>query len=237
MNEPAVRPTRKKLLICLQESEIIEILLESLSQTWADIEVSRSDDSIDLRECHFLIADEKILNKSISKPRADCHCFWMGKGAAPSQMMWIKLPCLDEELILDEILSSIPFGRTQKVLIVDDESGISHGLKGFLELWQSPRFTARTAADGRQGMAVYKDFNPDITILDLKMPVEGGVNLYKKIRKLDAKARMIVLTASVSAEELEPLSDEHAIPILEKGTEESSFPNLLREIKKQLIFS
>jgi two-component system NarL family response regulator len=50
------------------------------------------------------------------------------------------------------------------------------------------------AADGRQGVDLHRKHRPDVTIMDLRLPVLGGVEAIEEIRKATPNARVIVLT-------------------------------------------
>ncbi len=50
------------------------------------------------------------------------------------------------------------------------------------------------AADGRKGVDLHKQHSPDITIMDLRLPVLGGVEAIQEIRRQSPQARVIVLT-------------------------------------------
>ncbi len=51
------------------------------------------------------------------------------------------------------------------------------------------------AADGKQGLALYRDEAPDIVITDVLMPVMNGLEMAQRIRSIDPSAQIIVLTA------------------------------------------
>jgi two-component system NarL family response regulator len=50
------------------------------------------------------------------------------------------------------------------------------------------------AADGRQGVDLHRRHVPDVTLMDLRLPVLGGVEAIQEIRRHDPNARVIVLT-------------------------------------------
>ena len=51
------------------------------------------------------------------------------------------------------------------------------------------------AADGERGVAMYAELRPDLTTMDLVMPVMGGLEALGRIRDLDPEARVVVVTA------------------------------------------
>jgi DNA-binding NarL/FixJ family response regulator len=50
------------------------------------------------------------------------------------------------------------------------------------------------ASNGREAVDLWKEHRPDVTLLDLRMPVLDGVGAIKQIRELDPNAHIVVLT-------------------------------------------
>lgn len=59
-----------------------------------------------------------------------------------------------------------------RVLVIDDEAPIRSALEDMLV---DEGHEVRTAADGRQGLEILTCWRPDVILLDLSMPVMGGV--------------------------------------------------------------
>src|SRR5229473_3468576 len=57
-----------------------------------------------------------------------------------------------------------------------------------------------TAFDGRNGLALFEQHRPRFTLLDLRMPGMNGIEVLTRIRALDPKASVIVLTGAGSAD-------------------------------------
>lgn len=55
------------------------------------------------------------------------------------------------------------------------------------------------AADGREALALAAMLDPDVIALDLQMPVMGGFETLRNLRRRDTRAAVVVLTASDSA--------------------------------------
>ena len=68
-----------------------------------------------------------------------------------------------------------------KVLVVDDEPDMRVFLTTFLE---TNGFKPISAADGRQGLEMARRSKPSLIILDVMMPRESGVTMYREL-KLD----------------------------------------------------
>lgn len=72
---------------------------------------------------------------------------------------------------------------SKKVLIVDDESDMRIFLTTLLE---TNGFRPSCAADGREGLEMARKVKPALIILDVMMPRESGVSMYREL-KLDAE--------------------------------------------------
>ena len=81
-----------------------------------------------------------------------------------------------------------------KVLIVDDSRTSRKILKGILE--GAGHEVIGEAVDGQDGVDKYKELSPDLVTLDITMPVLDGLESLKEIKKVDANAKVIMVTAA-----------------------------------------
>jgi two-component system NarL family response regulator len=80
-----------------------------------------------------------------------------------------------------------------RVLIVDDHSVVREGLVSLIS-HKADMTVVGEAANGREGVELWKQHRPDVTLLDLRMPELDGVGVIKEIRSNNEKARFVVLT-------------------------------------------
>jgi DNA-binding NtrC family response regulator len=85
----------------------------------------------------------------------------------------------------------------EKVLIVEDEA---HARNGLTELVASWGFRAESAADGVEGLDRVRQWSPGIVVTDLKMPRMDGMELLTRIRELEQRVVVVMLTAQGSIE-------------------------------------
>jgi CheY-like chemotaxis protein len=80
-----------------------------------------------------------------------------------------------------------------KVLVVDDEEDVTTFLGTLLE---DNGYTVIKAANGKDGFAKAKSEQPDVILLDISMPEETGVRMYRHLseEKLTAHIPVIILT-------------------------------------------
>lgn len=79
-----------------------------------------------------------------------------------------------------------------KILFVEDELSLGLIVKESLE---SRGFEVNYSQDGRSGLNSFKEFKPDICLLDIMLPIKDGFTLAQEIRKLDARVPIIFITA------------------------------------------
>ena len=80
-----------------------------------------------------------------------------------------------------------------RLLISDDHTVVLAGLVSIINM-QSDMMVVAEASNGRQALELWQQHRPDVTLLDLRMPKMDGVGVIEEIHKLDALARIIVLT-------------------------------------------
>ena len=79
-----------------------------------------------------------------------------------------------------------------KILIIDDEKHIAEGIKINLEL---SGHQVKIKENGLLGINAWKDWEPDLIVLDLMMPIMDGYETLEKIREVDQKLPILVLSA------------------------------------------
>ena len=78
-----------------------------------------------------------------------------------------------------------------KFLIVDDEPDVVNQVKDLFEL---RNYAVITATSGEKALELVKKENPNIIILDIRMPGITGMDVLKEVRKNYPKMRVIMLT-------------------------------------------
>ena len=83
----------------------------------------------------------------------------------------------------------------EKILIVDDSPVSRKIMKSCMP--EEKGYEMFEAGDGQSGIDKYQQFRPDLTFMDLTMPVMDGMQALQQIIKIDPKAVVVVCTADV----------------------------------------
>jgi two-component system, NarL family, nitrate/nitrite response regulator NarL len=86
-------------------------------------------------------------------------------------------------------------GQLIRIVIADDHPIFRDGLRKLLVLEDDFRVVAE-ARDGKEVLEVLDEYQPDILLLDLKMPGLDGLTALQKLQNARTKTKVIVLTAS-----------------------------------------
>jgi nitrogen regulation protein NR(I) len=79
-----------------------------------------------------------------------------------------------------------------RVLIVDDDSSMRYSLNRMLE---GQGFLVSPAKNGAEALERFFMENPDLVIMDIKMPGQSGLDVLRQIKERDPKALVILMTA------------------------------------------
>ncbi|HHV64435.1 MAG TPA: response regulator [Peptococcaceae bacterium] len=113
-----------------------------------------------------------------------------------------------------------------KLLIVDDQKGIRRLLT---EVFLEYGYEIESCANGLQALEIIPKFQPDLVIMDVKMPGMNGIDVIKKLRESDdyKDIKVIMMTA---------YGDQHYISQAEALDVDKFIikPFNLNELKKQV---
>ena len=99
-----------------------------------------------------------------------------------------------------EPASQAPVVRAS-VLVVDDHALLRPGVANIINQEPDLRVIAE-ASNGQEAIDAFERYRPDVTLLDLRMPVMEGVEAVRRIRERDPLAKVIVLTTYDTDEDI-----------------------------------
>ncbi|MBI4637115.1 MAG: response regulator [Candidatus Rokubacteria bacterium] len=83
-----------------------------------------------------------------------------------------------------------------RILVVDDELGPRESLRMLLK----PSYQVRTAESGRVALDELPKFRPDLVIMDIKMPEMDGLEVLRRIKRIEPSIEVVMITAYASLE-------------------------------------
>jgi two-component system chemotaxis response regulator CheY len=116
----------------------------------------------------------------------------------------------------------------KKILIVDDSPISRKMLKSCIPAESVNEFLE--AGDGLAGLNVFKESLPDVTFLDLTMPVMDGVQALEEMKKHNPDAVVIVATADIQVKSIEKVMGLGAFHVLKKPPTKESVREILQKV-------
>jgi DNA-binding NarL/FixJ family response regulator len=116
-----------------------------------------------------------------------------------------------------------------RVLVVDDHPMVRAGLEATIS--PEPDMTVvASAATGKEGLEQFRRHQPDVTLMDLRMPEIGGVEAIKTIRAEFPSAKIIVLSTYQGDEDIFRALEAGAVTYLLKDTLAEKMVGVIREV-------
>jgi two-component system chemotaxis response regulator CheY len=117
------------------------------------------------------------------------------------------------------------------VLIIDDAPFMRKVLAEILE--KHGLHVIGSAADGEEGIAAYTNFKPDLVILDIGMPGMDGIEVLRRLRKIDSSASIIMCSAKGQVRTILESIKEGASDFIVKPFQQESMLDALFSINKR----
>jgi DNA-binding response OmpR family regulator len=135
----------------------------------------------------------------------------------------------DELLKIESVFTEeSEFEQTMRILVVEDEKGISNFLKDGLE---EEGFAVDFAGDGRKGLELASVNDYDLLIFDWMLPGLSGIEICREFRKLNETTPVIFLTARDTVQDIVFGLEAGANDYIKKPFQ---FDELLARIRVQL---
>ena len=121
-----------------------------------------------------------------------------------------------------------------KVLIADDEKIIRMGLMSVID-WQAEGFEiAGQASNGSEALSFMTQQQPDLTLIDIRMPRLTGLESIKTARESGYNGRIIVLSGYSDFEYAKTAIEHGVISYLTKPVDQEALLAAIRKIRKEL---
>lgn len=118
---------------------------------------------------------------------------------------------------------------TMRILLADDHELFREGLVSLLGSHGIP--VVGQAQDGKDAIALTRELRPDVVLMDLSMPVMGGLEATRLIKAEFPEVRVVILTVSEADADLFEAIREGAEGYLVKSTSSEEFFSLIEALE------
>ena len=117
-----------------------------------------------------------------------------------------------------------------RVLCVDDHRLMREGIGRIVGLQPDMTVVAQ-ASNGKEAVALFLKHRPDVTLMDLQLPVMNGLDALRAIREADGEARVVVLTMYQGEEDIHRAFEAGARGYLLKDMLPDELIRVIREVQ------
>ncbi|HWT73520.1 MAG TPA: response regulator [Mobilitalea sp.] len=121
-----------------------------------------------------------------------------------------------------------------KILLVDDSKTSRKILKGILE--ENGHEVIGEAINGEDGIAKFKELKPDITTMDITMPVLDGLEALRQIMEYNKNAKVVMVTAAGQKTKMVDAIKYGAAEFLAKPFESTQIISIIKKINELSTF-
>lgn len=123
----------------------------------------------------------------------------------------------------------MPFHSAVRVLVADDSPRLRRLLRDAIDEVDGVEVVAE-AGDGQEALHRVQAFDPGVVVLDLQMPVMGGLDALHHLRATGDRPRVIVLTNHADAVYREACLQAGADHFFDKSAELDRVLDVLRDL-------
>jgi two-component system NarL family response regulator len=126
--------------------------------------------------------------------------------------------------------AELPTGsRPIRIVLADDHLVYRIGIRSLIG--SEPGFNVvGEASDGAEAIELYRQFKPDVLLLDLRMPQKGGIEVVHAIRREFNDARILIVTSYQTEEEIFQVLEAGALGYILKDLGRDALIEAIREV-------
>ncbi|MFD4660972.1 response regulator [Kitasatospora sp. NPDC058444] len=116
-----------------------------------------------------------------------------------------------------------------RVLLVDDHQVVRRGLRTFLEV-QDDIEVVGEAADGAEGVERARELDPDVVLMDLKMPGVDGIEALRTLKGEGSRSRILIVTSFTEHRTMVPALRAGAAGYVYKDVDPEALAGAIRSV-------
>ncbi|GGD47969.1 two-component system response regulator [Malaciobacter pacificus] len=118
-----------------------------------------------------------------------------------------------------------------KILITDDTKiARKMVIKTLNEILDKKDFEIIEACNGKEAVESYQLYKPNLTFLDLTMPVMDGFEALEKIKEIDENATVIIISADIQKNSIEKARELGATSFIKKPIDAAKLNQIIEKI-------
>lgn len=122
-----------------------------------------------------------------------------------------------------------------RVLVADDHAIVREGICLVLKGYEDMEVIGE-ASDGAQAVELVKSLKPDVVLMDISMPVMGGLDAIQAIKQDNAEVQILALTVHENPEYLRRVLALGAAGYILKGSTSSELVSAIRAVKSHGMY-
>lgn len=116
-----------------------------------------------------------------------------------------------------------------RILIADDHAVVREGLRSFIQIKPDLEVVGE-AADGVEVVEKARHLLPDVILLDIVMPKQGGIQAIEQLQKDGSQARILVITSFAEDDKIFPAIKAGALGYLLKDSTPQELIHAIRTV-------
>jgi len=118
-----------------------------------------------------------------------------------------------------------------RVLVVDDHTIVRDGISALLALAGDIEVVGE-ATNGNEALKMVSELHPDVVLMDIAMPIMGGLEATRRISKEYPKTKVLVITQHDDKEYVFPVLESGASGFISKAGASSELASGIRSVHK-----
>jgi two-component system response regulator NreC len=118
-----------------------------------------------------------------------------------------------------------------RILIADDQGLLRAGLRALLSSEAELEVVAE-AGSGEEALKLAQDFNPDVALLDINMPMMDGIEVTRRLKEVLPEARVLIITVHEDESLLQEAIKAGAAGYIVKRAVESELIDAIRAVQR-----